>query len=154
MSAKQFDLVTEWQLDAPIERVWALLTQVDDWPQWWRAVKRVDLLEPGDGNGIGALRRMTWSTALPYQLTFCMRVTRFEPMSLIEGRASGELDGTGTWTLRPHAGRTIVRYDWRIEVTKPWMRVMAPVLRPVFTWNHGVVMGWGADDIRRKLGQT
>ena len=154
MAASAFHLVTEWQLEAPLERIWALLTAVDDWPSWWRAVKRVELLEPGDEDGVGALRRMTWKTALPYSLTFDMRSTKVEPMRRIEGRASGELAGVGIWTLRPDASGTAVRYDWTIEVTKPWMRLSAPLLRPVFTWNHNAVMAWGHDDIRRRLAQT
>jgi hypothetical protein len=31
------------------------------------------------------------------------------------------------------------------------MRQLAPLLRPVFAWNHGVVMGWGEDGLQRKL---
>ena len=151
MSSSSFHLVTEWRLDAPVERVWALLTAVDDWPSWWRAVKRVELLEPGDENGVGARRRMTWKTALPYSLSFEMRSTRAEPMTRLEGRASGELDGVGLWTLRAEGAGTHVRYDWTIEVTKPWMRLSAPLLRPIFAWNHNVVMAWGDDDIRRRL---
>jgi hypothetical protein len=38
-----------------------------------------------------------------------------------------------------------------VEVTKPWMRALAPLLRPVFTWNHGKVMGWGYEGLRREL---
>jgi uncharacterized protein YndB with AHSA1/START domain len=93
MTPKHFNLVTEWYIDAPIERVWPLLTKVEEWPLWWRALRQVELLQKGDANGVGAVHRMTWKTALPYQITFDMRMTRIEPMSVIEGRASGELDG-------------------------------------------------------------
>ena len=43
------------------------------------------------------------------------------------------------------------RYDWIVELTKPWMRSLAPILRPVFAWNHNKVMEWGRDGITRKL---
>ncbi|MGZ3298877.1 MAG: SRPBCC family protein, partial [Asticcacaulis sp.] len=129
-----------------------VLTEVDAWPQWWPAVKRVELLEPGDAEGLGALRRMTWRTALPYSLSFDMRTLRVEPKGLIEGRVSGELDGTGRWTLHAEQGGTYLRYDWIVTLSKPWMRAMAPVLRPVFAWNHEKVMGWGLKGIRARLG--
>ncbi len=151
MAAKDFHLITEWRLDAPIDDVWLALTEVEAWPQWWRAVTHVALLEPGDAHGIGSLRRMTWRTALPYRLSFDMRTTRVEALHLIEGRASGELDGIGRWTLHEAAGGTRVRYDWIVEVSKPWMRAMAPLLRPVFAWNHEVVMGWGLAGLKRRL---
>jgi uncharacterized protein YndB with AHSA1/START domain len=151
MVPKHFYLVTEWQLDAPVERVWSLLKNVETWPSWWRAVRCVEKLQDGDADGVGAVHRMTWKTALPYQLTFDMRTERVEPMTEMEGRASGELDGVGLWTLRPHGENTHVRYDWNVEVTKPWMKALAPILRPVFAWNHNVVMGWGEEGIRSRL---
>ena len=151
MSATEFNLITNWTLAAPREAVWRELTKPEDWPAWWRAVERVELLEAGDADGVGALRRMTWRTALPYSLTFDMRTVRVEPMTVIEGRAEGELSGVGRWTVDGDRDRTRVRYDWRVEVTQPWMRFVAPLARPVFAWNHGVVMGWGGEGLARRL---
>jgi len=151
MGVTEFHLITDWTFDAPVEPVWQALMAPEEWPSWWRAVEKVERLADGDDNGVGALRRITWRTALPYTLSFSMRVTRVEPMTLIEGRAEGELAGLGRWTLRPEGARTHVRYDWMVEVTKPWMRALAPLLRPVFAWNHGKVMGWGYEGLKRKL---
>ena len=86
---------------------------------------------------------MKWSTALPYDLAFDMETTRIEPLSLIEGKASGELEGVGRWTLRPDGSKCNVRYDWIVKVTKPWMVRLAFILKPVFSWNHAVVMERG-----------
>ncbi len=151
MAATQFHLITDWTLEAPLESVWQALMAPEEWPSWWRAVARVERLKDGDANGVGAVRRITWRTALPYTLSFAMRVTRVEPMTLIEGRAEGELSGVGRWTPRADGAHTQVRYDWIVEVTKPWMRLAAPLLRPVFAWNHGKVMGWGYEGLTRKL---
>jgi uncharacterized protein YndB with AHSA1/START domain len=149
--ATRFELVTEWHLDAPLARVWDELNRPDDWPAWWRAVKRVEVIVAGGRDGVGAVRRFTWATALPYTITFQMEATRIEPMRLIEGRARGELDGIGRWTLTPNTAGTHVRYDWQVELTKPWQRALAPVLRPVFAWNHNVVMGWGHEGLVQRL---
>jgi uncharacterized protein YndB with AHSA1/START domain len=151
MKATQFDLVAQWRFDAPRERIWAILETPEEWPSWWRAIEKVDVLTPGDADGVGAVRRLTWKTALPYSLSFDMRVTKIEPMSRIEAEASGELDGTGIWTLQDDGGGTSVRYDWQVRVTKPWMRAMAPLLKPVFAWNHGVVMEWGRQGMLQRL---
>jgi hypothetical protein len=151
MAVTQFNLTTDWTLDASVDRVWNVLIAPEDWPSWWRAVTGVERLVEGDANGIGAVRRMTWRTALPYTLTFDMCTTRIEPKTVIEGRAAGELDGTGRWTLQPSGPRTAVRYEWSVAVTQPWMRTMAPLLRPVFKWNHGVVMEWGRQGLSKKL---
>ena len=110
MAAKQFNL-TEWRLDAPVERV-PLLTSIEEWPLWWRAVSQVELLKAGDVNGLGSIHRITWRTALPYQLTFDTRMTRIEPMSIIEGQASGELDAR---PLDPASGRQANPCSIRLE---------------------------------------
>ena len=115
MTATDLHLVTKWGLAAPPAAVWEALTKPEDWPAWWRAVEQVELIEPGDANGLGAYSRFTWRTALPYRVRFSMRITRVEPMSVIEGWADGELSGVGRWTLTPHGEGTGVRYDWYVK---------------------------------------
>jgi uncharacterized protein YndB with AHSA1/START domain len=152
LTATRFDLVSEWTLAAPPARVWAEISAPDQWPQWWRAVRKVETIKAGDAQGIGAVRRFTWGTALPYTVTFDMEATRVERERILEGEARGELNGTGLWTITPAGAGTHVRYDWRVELTLAWQRALAPVLRPVFAWNHNVVMGWGEADIKKRLG--
>ncbi len=152
LTATRFELVSEWRLAAPLDRVWAEIAAPEDWPQWWRAVKRVEVVKQGDASGIGAVRRFTWATALPYAVSFDMTATRVEPKHVLEGEARGELNGVGLWTITPDGSGTHVRYDWRVELSLPWQRALAPVLRPVFAWNHNVVMGWGETDIKKRLG--
>lgn len=151
MTQRQFQLVSEWRFHAPLNQVWDALCAVEDWPGWWTAVRRVEALMPGDEQGVGAMNRFHWRTALPYDLAFVMTVVDIEPMRRIEGQASGELEGTGIWTLNQVDGVTFARYDWRVDVTRPWMRRVAPLLTPVFAWNHGVVMGRGERGLRRLL---
>jgi hypothetical protein len=152
MALTRFHLITHWDLPAPQLAVWDALCAVERWPSWWRAVERVEVIEPGSPDGIGAYRRLTWRTALPYRITFAMRTLRVEKPSLIEGRADGELTGTGRWTLTTAEDTgTHVRYDWTVEVMRPWMRLLAPLARPVFAWNHGVVMAWGRQGLELHL---
>ena len=154
MAATRFDLVSEWRFATPIERIWAELIKPDEWPDWWRAVKKVELIAEGDRDGVGAVRRFTWGTALPYTLSFNTTATRIEPMHLLEGEARGELNGLGRWTLSREGEGTHVRYDWMVDITIPWQVTLAPLLRPVFAWNHNVVMGWGYEDLKTRLMKT
>ena len=147
-----YSFVTLWRFRSPLEPVWETIYRSEDWPAWWRGVERVERVEPGDDAGLGALQLYTWRSRLPYRLAFHMRLTRVEPLSLIEGEAVGELTGTGRWQMTHEAGVTRVRYDWNVRTTRPWMNLLAPVARPLFKWNHDVVMDWGADGLARKLG--
>jgi len=147
-----YNFITIWKVKAPQAKVWDLVFNSDRWPMWWRGVEKVEKLKDGDANNIGAIFRYTWKSKLPYRLVFDMETTRVEPTAVIEGRAIGELQGQGKWTLSHSDGITTVRYDWSVETTKAWMNFLAPIARPFFNWNHDVVMGWGGEGLARELG--
>ena len=146
-----YEFVTLWRFKAPQARVWDLIFHSEQWPEWWRGVERVERLKGGDSNHVGAIHRYTWKSKLPYRLIFEMETTRVVPVSLIEGRAIGELQGLGSWQLSEDGDVTTVRYDWRVETTKRWMNLIALLARPLFSWNHDVVMGWGGEGLAKKL---
>ena len=150
-TASHYHFVTDWILAAPIDAVWDVLNTPEEWPTWWKGVVDVELVEPGYRDGVGSLRRMTWKSRLPYRLVFTMRTTVVVRPSTIAGRADGELQGTGVWSLTPADAGTAVRYDWRVEATTRWMRVLAPIARPIFAWNHDVIMQWGYEGLQRRL---
>jgi hypothetical protein len=109
-------------------------------------------LEPGDEDGVGSLGRYVWKSQLPYRLVFDLRVTKVERPSFMEGTTTGELAGRGRWRLFEEGGVTAVVYDWDVRTTAPWMNVLAPAVRPLFAWNHDVVMRWGGEGLARLLG--
>jgi hypothetical protein len=149
----EYSFVTEWRLDAPVDRVYELIHDTLAWPGWWPAVQSVDEIRPArERSGVGSVRRYTFKGRLPYSLTFDLEVDRIEPPTTLGGRASGELDGTGVWTLREEGGRTVVRYDWNIRTTRWWMNLLAPLAGGMFKSNHDFVMQSGAAGICRRLG--
>jgi len=102
-NSSSYAFVTKWEVPSAQGRVWQELKSPDHWPSWWRGVERVELLRPGDDDlGRGAVRRYTWRSRTPYRLTFVMETTRVELPSLIEGRATGELEGVavGAFVMR------------------------------------------------------
>ncbi|MBI3898313.1 MAG: SRPBCC family protein [Gammaproteobacteria bacterium] len=147
----QFELLTRWLVPAPINVVWDALHDVGKWPSWWRYVKQVQQIEAGDTDGIGSIQRFVWATRLPYRVSFDMRTTQLQRPFLIEGHANGDLDGTGRWQLRTVEGSTLVRYEWRVKADKAWMKALAPLLRPLYVWNHNGVMAAGEEGLRNYL---
>jgi uncharacterized protein YndB with AHSA1/START domain len=148
----RYRFVTDWHVDAPLERVWDAIYDSERWPEWWRGVLAVAPVTAGTSEGAGEVRRYTFRGRLPYSLTFDMRVTRSDPHDLLEGRASGELEGTGTWTLRGSDDGTDVRYVWDVRTTRRWMDLPIPFARRFFTANHDLIMRWGAEGLERLLG--
>ena len=145
----EYHFVSIWQINAPIERVWEEIHHAERWPSWWKYVAGVEELEPGAPDGTGKRMRLLFRTRLPYTLGFDVRVTRVHPPSELAAEATGELAGTGRWTLTPVAGGTLVRYNWDIRTTRRWMNLLAPVARPVFRWNHDELMRAGGQSLAR-----
>jgi uncharacterized protein YndB with AHSA1/START domain len=148
----EYHFVSIWQIQAPIERVWDEIYHSERWPSWWKYVVGVEELEPGAADGVGKRQRLLFQTRLPYRLGFDIRVTRVQPPSVLEAEATGELDGTGRWTLTSADGGTLVRYNWDIRTTRWWMNLLAPVARPAFSWNHDELMREGGESLARRLG--
>jgi uncharacterized protein YndB with AHSA1/START domain len=148
----EYHFVSIWQISAPIEQVWEELYHAERWPSWWKYVVGVDELAPGAADGVGKRLRLLFRTRLPYTLGFDIRVTSVQPPSELAAEATGELEGTGRWTLTATNGGTLVRYNWDIRTTRRWMNLLAPVARPVFSWNHDELMREGGQGLARRLG--
>ena len=148
----RYAFVTVWHTSAPVDLVWQAITRVEDWPAWWRGVKRVNKVRDGDDRGIGALHEFAWRGRLPYDLIFTTEIVQVVEHRLIVGHAQGELEGIGRWTFTGEEGGTRVECDWRVRTTKRWMNLLAPIAYPLFVWNHNTVMRWGAEGLGRVLG--
>ena len=148
----RYSFVTTWILDAPRDLVWDAIYEIERWPEWWRGVCSVEKLEDGqDDDGVGALYRHEWRSVIPYPVRFETRITRIDEPHVIEADADGELAGTGRWRFFS-GSETAVTYEWNVRTTRPWMNAVAPIARPVFRWNHNVVMRQGGEGLANLLG--
>lgn len=147
----RYEFLTTWLLRAPRAEVWDVLEDPLAWPAWWRGVESVVEVDGGDAQRVGSRYRVRWRSLVPYPVEFEFEVDQIEIPRLMTGRATGELEGTGTWRLYEQDGVTAVTYDWRVDTTKPWMNVVAPLARPVFEWNHDWVMARGGEGLARRL---
>jgi uncharacterized protein YndB with AHSA1/START domain len=148
----EYSFITVWRVEAPIEQVWEAISHPSEWPSWWRGVEQVTELALGNENGLGARHRYTWKSRLPYRLTLEIESVEVDRPHRLVGIATGDLTGRGCWTLSESDGLTTAQFDWNVRTTKPWMNVLAPLLRPAFAWNHDIVMRWGGESLARRLG--
>lgn len=146
-----YRLFTTWRIESPVADVYHAIRDSTNWPLWWPGVEQVLDLEPGDDSGLGRVQRYTWKGRLPYRLRFDLRVTRIDPQSALEGVASGELEGFGSWRFAQHGPVTTVDHAWHVRTTRRWMNLAAPLARPLFEWNHAAVMRRGALGLARML---
>ncbi len=148
----RYRFLTSWLLRTSRARAWEVLEDPLAWPEWWRGVERVSELDGGDAERVGSVYRIAWRSRIPYELEFDFKVRKVDPPCCMEGDAAGDLAGTGRWLLFERDDVTAVLYEWHVETSKRWMQALAPVARPVFDYNHNVVMRWGGEGLARRLG--
>lgn len=145
-------LISRWRLRTTPGRLWDLLLRPTDWPAWWPHLATVRQLAAGDRDGIGARYMYTWRSGVGYALRIVMTTLRATSCREIEGAASGDVNGIGLWLIEedgPDALR--LTYRWDIELDRPWMRLLAPLLGGVFARRHFAVMSGGARGMARHL---
>jgi hypothetical protein len=64
---------------------------------------------------------------------------------------TGRVEGSGHWTVSTIEGGTLVRFDWWVAPQLAWMRAVAPIARPIFSWNHRTLMAEGAMGLAKRL---
>lgn len=143
---------SEWELEAPIDRVFDLLSHPEDFQRWWPSVTRSERLEEGDEDGVGAIAEYTLRSPVFYSMDFQAKALEVERPRRIHTLVRGDLIGTGTYELEQLEGRTMIRFLWYVSTTRRWMNVVAPLARPLFVWAHHHVMREGAVAMAAQFG--
>ncbi len=146
-----YTFVDEWLVPAAAEEVYALLSCPREYPRWWR-----DAFLEGEGDPPPAARgkraRLLTRGRLPYRLRWELVCVEADAPRRLVSRIHGDFEGEGIWTLTPVEGGTRVVLDWRVDVRKPLVRHLTPLLRPLFAWNHRWAMRRGQERIVVELG--
>ena len=134
VASREYLFVDEWDVAAPREAVFHAISDARTYPVWWKPVY-IDVDSDGEPE-VGKESRQHFKGRLPYHLHTRSRITRLEPPHIIEADVDGDLRGHGKWTLTEIDGGTHVRFDWQVFADKPLLRLLTPILRPAFRWNH------------------
>jgi Polyketide cyclase / dehydrase and lipid transport len=144
-----------------VDEVKAVLADAESLPRWWPSVYLdVRPLREGGDDGVGRALRLHTKGWLPYTLRWDLSIT--EPITDrgFALSAAGDLEGTGRWTFGQDGPEVVITYDWRISATKPLLRRLTWLLRPVFSANHRWAMARGEESLalemrrRRASGRT
>lgn len=153
MAANQYQFVTQWRLTGSVEDIFALVTDGLGYARWWSAVYvKAEQVAPGDENGIGQTVRFLSKGALPYTITWTSRRTEREYLHRAVYRAEGDFDGWAIWTVEQQGAEVVATLDWRLNAEKPLLKLLSPILKPIFKWNHYWAMDRGYEAIQRELG--
>ncbi|HWB10923.1 MAG TPA: SRPBCC family protein [Pirellulales bacterium] len=142
-----YRFVTTWHVAAPVEKVWDALQCVT---QWWPGMVSSRHLTPGR-EGVGARYERITRGRLPYTLRYVLTITSHDPPYSSAYDSEGDLVGEGAYLLTQTGSTTEVRFTWNVATRSRWMNAVAPMLKPLFAWNHNYVMRQGEKAIQRYL---
>lgn len=147
-----YHFVTRWQIDATPEEVYRTLEDAESLSRWWPSVYLdVATLEPGAPGGVGKVIDLYTKGWLPYTLRWKFRVTRAEFPVGFSLEAEGDFVGTGVWTFMAEGDGCLAVYDWRIDASKPLLRALSFMMKPIFSANHRWAMERGLESLKLEL---
>lgn len=152
MTRNEYHFITHWRVKGAISEVADILTAADELPRWWPSVYLdVNVVEPGDKDGIGKVVSLYTKGWLPYTLRWQFRVTQARYPFGFSLEAWGDFNGRGIWTLEQDGECVNVTYDWKIRVDKPLLSALSFIFNPIFSANHRWAMARGEHSLKIEL---
>jgi hypothetical protein len=126
-----------WTLPASPPDVYDALERLEDYPRWWPQVRQVTRLRDDAAE-------LVCRSALPYDLRFTTTQAVRDPEGrVLEASMAGDLEGFSRWTIAPDPRGAQATFEEEVLATKPLLRKLDLIARPVFRANHAFMMHQG-----------
>jgi hypothetical protein len=149
--AARYTFRTVFVLAAAPSEVTAAVLAPEPWLAGLGHVRELDRLAAGQAERGPRYRVRVAAGVPPYRLRFELEAVRVVPGRHLDWRATGDLEGEGSWRLAASEHGTEVVSTARLHTTRWWMNLLAPVARPLFVRNHDLVMRAGVDALAGHL---
>ena len=147
-----YHFVTTWRVTATCREVYEVLADAESLVRWWPSVYlEVEVLDPGRADGVGKVISLFTKGWLPYTLRWRFEVAEARPPGRLTLAAHGDFEGAGSWLFEQDGDSVTATYDWRITAEKPLLKLLTPILKPVFSANHRWAMARGEQSLRLEL---
>jgi hypothetical protein len=143
---RPFRFERRFRFDVPPDRLWAAMADTDRYPEWFPWLR-------GYGGGElapGLVTTFEVSPPLPYRLALSVEVHEVVPGVLVDGVVGGDLSGPARVEVAAHGAGSTARLSWQLELTRPPLRRLARVARPLMVAGHHLVVAVGVRRFRRR----
>lgn len=149
---EMYHFVTKWLFEAPIDAVWQVVIDAENYPKWWPSVVKAKVVGSPQLR-IGQKVDFAVKGSLPYVLNYQTELTAFEELKLMAVKSSGDLVGTGKWVLEEQGNQTLAIYYWDVGTAKKWMNFLArfAFVKKLMADNHELVMDAGYEGFKKRL---
>jgi len=155
MSSADYLFITNWKVEGQKDEVYDILGDADGLARWWPSVYLdVKVLKPGDEAGVGKIVELFTKGWLPYTLRWSFEVTNANKPNGFTIVPSGDFIGRGIWTFEKDQENPLfcnITYDWKISASKPLLKRLSFLVKPIFSANHLWAMRKGEESLRLEL---
>ncbi len=152
-AANDYRFIDRWQVRGTRDEVWAIMTDGAEFKRWWPGIY-LDARElaPGDDDGLGkTIAFHAQGGRLLYTLHWQARTIRVTKPYGFTIEASGDFQGTGTWTFEQDGEWVKMTFEWVIRAANPLLRYLSFVIKPILANNHRWAMRVGERSLRLEL---
>jgi carbon monoxide dehydrogenase subunit G len=108
------------EINAPTQKVWALIDKLEEWPQWMPSIKKIERVSKGPlavGSQLSATAKVSGLT-----VTLLMTITEFVPERTVvmQGKTLGT-NLTRFYNLEPVNGKTKVTIGGDVSGALAWL---------------------------------
>jgi carbon monoxide dehydrogenase subunit G len=107
-------------INAPVEKVWAMIDKLEEWPQWMPSIKKIERVSKGPltvGSQLSVTAKVSGLT-----VTLLMTITEFVPeRSVILGGEALGTKLTRFYNLEPVNGKTKVTIGGDVSGALAWL---------------------------------
>lgn len=140
-----FHFENRWRVNARLADVWSVLSEIESWPQWWPGLPVA--VPADDGIVPGSRADIQVDSPIGVTLSFGIELQDTDPPNFVVFSATGDLRGTGVWSLQQTGPITTISSVWCVTTRRMPIRMM----RPVATWMHSRVMSAGHHGLVARL---
>ena len=101
----------EVEISAPIDMVWAVVSDIDNEPRFWKGTKEIRNISRNENT-------INREIIIAFRDQRCLQEVRLQPKEKIEIRfTKGIIDGEKTISLVPKEGKTVLQTVWDVRLT-------------------------------------
>ena len=102
---------TSIDINAPVDRVWDIISDLDNEPKFWRGTKETRIISR-DGNVV------TREITIAFRDSKCMQKITIQPKEKIYAEfTEGIIKGSKTLTLKPKDGGSLLEVNWDVKMS-------------------------------------
>lgn len=142
----QFDRT--WRFDATVDELWDAFNDTSAYPAIWPWLRDFSATRLERG-GMADFRVRP---PLPYSLHFVVTMDDVVRPEHVTASVGGDVRGPASLVLSTTAdGGSQARITWSLELVRPALRRVEPVVRRPMTWGHDLVVALGVRQFRRRV---